>query len=87
MKKFAAAIVFAMLISCLGPAASASERAPSYLILRAPTRVHKGHANYTGRGYEVRTQTYAYGWFGAQPRRHFRRSAGYNESYIQRSRQ
>lgn len=70
------------------PVAGAAERpAPSYLILRAPARPPQAAAYYPGRPYEVHTHTYAYGWFGAQPRQHLRRSTGYNESYIQWSRQ
>ena len=60
---------------------------PSYLILRAPARKHKGHAYYPGRAYEVRTQAYAYGWFGAKPRGSWKRSTGYYSSYIQWSKQ
>ncbi len=83
MKRLAAAILIAMTITVGAPAAvSAGQRVPSYLILRAPARTHKGHSYYPGRGYEVRTQAYAYGWFGAKPRRHHRRSSGYYENYI-----
>jgi len=62
-------------------------RTPSYLILRAPARVHRGPAYYPGRGYEVRPQSYSYGWFGVRPRRHLRRSTGYFENYIQWTKQ
>ncbi len=68
-----------------GQPVSSGQPVPSYLILRAPARTSKGHSYYPGRGYEVRTQAYAYGWFGARPRRHYRRSSGYYENYIQRS--
>jgi hypothetical protein len=83
------AITLIALISLVWiPVAGAAERpAPSYLILRAPARPPQAAAYYPGRSYEVRTHTYAYGWFGAQPRQHPRRSTGYNASYIQWSRQ
>ena len=60
-----------------------SPRVPSYLILRAPSRPPHSPAYYPGRGYEVRPQAYAYGWFGAQPRSHWYRHEGYNSAYIQ----
>ena len=40
-------------------------RTPSYLILRAPAQVPHGQPHYPGRGYAVKPQAYAYGWFGA----------------------
>jgi hypothetical protein len=61
----------------------AAAQSPSYLILRAPAQSHRGHAYYPGRGYEVKPQTYAYGWFGAQPRSHWKRHTGYYSNYIQ----
>jgi hypothetical protein len=88
MRRLAAVIVILILVSmCCPAAATAQTRRPSYLILRAPVRKFRGHAYYPGRGYEVRTEAYAYGWFGAKPRRHLRRSTGYNESYIQWTKQ
>ncbi|NLX55478.1 MAG: hypothetical protein GXY58_10225 [Planctomycetaceae bacterium] len=60
-----------------------SPRVPSYLMLRAPKRPPHSPPYYPGRGYEVRSQTYAYGWFGAQPRSHWYRHEGYNSAYIQ----
>ena len=57
--------------------------APAYLILRVPSRSHKGRVYYQGRGYAVRTRPYAYGWFGARPKRHWYRSSGYHSDYIQ----
>ena len=88
MKQTLAAFVIALILAGLGPnMRSLNAREPSYLILRAPARSHKGHAFYPGRGYEVRTHAYAYGWFGARPRCHRERSMGYNSSYIQWSKQ
>ena len=86
MKQIVAAIVIAiaLIITGLGPETSSlSAGEPSYLILQAPARPHKGHAFYPGRGYEVRTHAYAYGWFGARPRRHHKRTTGYYGSYIE----
>jgi hypothetical protein len=60
---------------------------PSYLILQAPARTPEGKPYYPGRGYAVRPQAYAYGWFGAPPRSHWRRQEGYNSAYIQWSKQ
>ena len=61
--------------------------APAYLMLRAPAREPYRHPYYPGTGYEVRTQTYAYGWFGVSPRTHWKRQTGYQSNYIQWSRQ
>ncbi len=66
---------------------AADGQVPSYLILKAPARTPKGSAYYPGRGYEVKAQTYAYGWFGVQPRGTWKRSTGYYSSYIQWSKQ
>jgi hypothetical protein len=88
MKRILAALVIAFTVAALGPnVGSLNAREPSYLILRAAARPHKGHAFYPGRGYEVRTHAYAYGWFGARPRCHLERSTGYNSGYIQWSKQ
>ena len=89
MKKLIAAIIVTSTLTTILPAeASAQRRDPSYLILRAPARRHKGRTVYNpGRGFEVRTHAYAYGWFGVKPRGHLRRSTGYNESYIQWTKQ
>ena len=88
MKKLAAAMLIAMTVTAVGPTvASVTAREPSYLILRAPAQRPKGHAYYPGRGFEVRTHAYAYGWFGVKPRRHLRRSTGYWENYIQWTKQ
>lgn len=89
MKKLLAAITLTAVILTWSPCtASAQQREPSYLILRAPVRRYKGHTYYNpGRGYEVRTHAYAYGWFGVQPRQHLRRSTGYYDSYIQWTKQ
>ncbi len=84
MKKLAAALVVAMALACLGSATTvACAVEPSYLILRAPVRAPKGSGQYPGRGYEVRAQTYAYGWFGVKPRGTWKRTTGYDSSYIQ----
>jgi hypothetical protein len=60
---------------------------PAYLILRPPARDPHGHPYYPGKGYEVRPQAYAYGWFGVSSRSHWKRQTGYHASYIQWSRQ
>lgn len=73
-------------ITARGEAPQAPQ-APSYLILQPPARTPHGHAYYPGRGYTVKPQAYAYGWFGAKPRSHWRRHEGYASAYIQWSRQ
>ncbi|MHB0957567.1 MAG: hypothetical protein ACYC6N_00120 [Pirellulaceae bacterium] len=65
------------------PASGQDPRVPSYLILRAPAQVSHGQPYHPGRGYEVKPQAYAYGWFGAQPRSHWHRQTGYYSAYIQ----
>ena len=61
---------------------SRAER-PTYLLLRAPARTSNGHAYYPGDGREVKTQRYAYGWFGARPRKTWTRHFGYYSNYTQ----
>ena len=59
---------------------------PAYLILRTPavrSNHHVSRGYYPGNGYGVSTQTYAYGWFGAPPRRHWVRQFGYYRNYTQ----
>lgn len=58
---------------------------PSYLLLRqAETPTAHGHRGVpAGTVYEVRTQGYAYGWFGAAPRTHAQRQFGYYRNYTQ----
>ena len=88
MKQIIAVFVIATTLAGSGPVTTAvNAREPSYLILRAPARSHKGNSFYPGRGYQVRTHAYAYGWFGVRPRCHLERSMGYNSSYIQWSKQ
>jgi len=66
----------------------AHAQSPPYLILGAPA-ARAGHGQQpprvsnTGVAYPVVTQTYAYGWFGAQPRRHGSRHFGYYRNYTQ----
>jgi hypothetical protein len=88
MKKLAPALLLVLLAASMLPSnAAAQRRAPSYVILTAPARAHHGHAYYPGQAYEARTHAYAYGWFGARPRRQLRRSTGYYDSYLQWTRQ
>ena len=63
---------------------------PSYLILRVPTAAvphHPAHGSYPGNGLAVEATPYAYGWFGAQPRRHWSRHFGYYREYTEWSSQ
>ncbi len=84
MKKLATALMLAMTMTAVGLATGvACGGEPAYLILRAPAREPKGSAYYPGRAYEVSTQTYAYGWFGAKPRGTWKRTTGYNSNYLQ----
>ncbi len=90
MKKRARTLLACLLLAWFGgPIAFSQAGSPSYLILRAPAQTREGHRGraghryYPGRGKAVTTQTYAYGWFGAHPRRQWTRSTGYYASYIQ----
>jgi hypothetical protein len=56
---------------------AAAEQAP-YVILGPPSAHAAG--NY---GIRVTAPTYAYGWFGVQPRRHWSRHFGYYRNYTQ----
>ncbi len=59
---------------------------PPYLLLRtpaAPSPHHPTYQRYPGIGFGVSTQSYAYGWFGAAPRKHWSRHFGYYRDYTQ----
>lgn len=87
MKKLAMAFAFVTL-TVIGPGiAPLPARQPLYLILRAPARTPAGRAYYPGRSREVRSHTYAYGWFGVEPRQHAKRSTGYHGGHIQWAKQ
>ena len=66
---------------------SARAQHPTYLILKAHavSTGHRGHGQlpYPGVGAGVATPTYAYGWFGAPPRKHWSRHFGYYRNYTQ----
>ncbi len=87
MKRLALAIILLLSIASSATADWGPPRQPSYLILSAPRRPAHGHQHYTGRGYRAETTTYAYGWFGARPRQHLKRSTGYLEAYLQWTKQ
>ena len=85
-------VVLVLTLLALGPVAvtHAGERAylrartmPSYLVLRTPARSEKHHSYTPARGYGVTTSPYAYGWFGARPKRHWSRGTGYFGDYLQ----
>lgn len=84
-----AVFLLLLLAGLLAPAAVRGAEpppVPSYLILRAPAQTAQGRPYYPGRAYEVKPQTYAYGWFGAAPRTHWHRHTGYYSGYLQWSR-
>jgi hypothetical protein len=56
---------------------------PSYLILQAPAKTHKGKPYQNGRGYAAPAHAYSYGWFGAKPRRHWRCHVPYYANFFQ----
>jgi len=64
---------------------TAGGQVPTYLILQAPAAPARHHApRYSpGVAYGVTTPTYAYGWFGVRPKRHWSRSFGYSRNYTQ----
>ena len=71
-------------ILCLAPGASAVAGPPSYLLLRraeSPAAPVGGHAG--ARGFDARTQGYAYGHFGACPHPQPQRQFGYYRTYTQ----
>jgi len=84
MRHLALAFVIGAVVAFLSAAhATAAGQEPSYLLLKAPARVHRGHAYYPGNAYVVRPHAYAYGWFGATPRLHMSRHTGHFSAYIQ----
>ncbi|MEX2176368.1 MAG: hypothetical protein WD872_18540 [Pirellulaceae bacterium] len=76
------------IVLVLVTAAVAQAGPPSYLLLRQPES--PGPNNKPGRPaaryYDVRTDGYAYGYFGAGPRTHWSRHFGVNRTYSQWSR-
>jgi hypothetical protein len=63
---------------------SAGADPPTYVVLstpHAPGGVHPSYGYWPGRAAEVQTSAYAYGWFGAPPRRHWSRHFGYYRNY------
>ena len=71
--------------ACFGGLAdSAAAGGPTYLILQPPVTGHHGHAGrFSGQSIPVTTQAYAYGYFGATPKRHCSRHFGYYRNYTQ----
>ncbi len=81
-KLFLLAAAFLMLVT--GPAFAGP---PSYLLLRrteTPAAPGGGHSG--ARGFDARTQGYAYGYFGACPQPQPQRQFGINRTYTQWSR-
>jgi hypothetical protein len=81
-------VVSLILAGCLLGVLSGTARAeaPPYLLLRTPSAPlphQPTYARYPGDGYGVSTHSYAYGWFGAAPRKHWTRHFGYYRSYTQ----
>lgn len=64
---------------------SVQAQVPSYYTLRAPAPAmhHGGHGYNPGQAQPVSRHAYAYGYFGAQPRRHWSRHFGYYREYTQ----
>jgi len=87
MKRWLTKLAFlGILAVTTGTAGTAQADVPQYLVLRTPVantphRPTRGH--YRGTARHVSSQTYAYGYFGAQPRRHWSRSFGYHRAYTQ----
>jgi hypothetical protein len=78
-----------LLAACLLlPAAEAQAGPPSYLLLRQPEspRPHNRPGQPVATYYDVRTDGYAYGYFGASPRTHWSRSFGVHRMHTQWSR-
>ena len=74
-------ILGSALFACLAAASPAAVFAggPTYVLLQPPA-----HGHYTASPHWVQPQQYAYGWFGAQPRRRFKsRHHGYYGNYTQ----
>jgi hypothetical protein len=69
----------------LAAAATACGAPPSYLLLRQPEsprpKNHPGQP--AAEYYDVRTDGYAYGYFGAAPRSHWSRHFGVHRMYTQ----
>jgi hypothetical protein len=56
---------------------------PPYVVLKTRPVAPQSHASSPGVAVTVEAQPYAYGWFGAQPRRHMTRHFGYYRNYTE----
>jgi hypothetical protein len=77
-------IPVALLCSVINTFVVAGE--PQYLIPRTTPRVITHHPLPEAKaatGQMLEAQPYAYGWFGAQPRRHWSRHFGYYRTYTE----
>jgi len=71
-------------VSTLFAASSAMAGPPSYLLLRqTETPAAPGGGHNGTRGFDARTQGYAYGYFGACPHPQPQRQFGINRMYTQ----
>jgi hypothetical protein len=72
----------------LANAAAAQAGPPSYLLLRQPESPRPSHrpGDPAAAYFDVRTDGYAYGYFGVRPRSHWSRSFGVHRMYHQWSR-
>jgi hypothetical protein len=81
-----ALVVLVLAFALWGMAEAAAAPPPPYLVLRTPVQDPSAPAHpgvHAGRAIPVARHTYAYGWFGAAPRRHAARHHGYRRQYIQ----
>lgn len=80
-------LVLLAIVFLLNVPAVAEDKRPAYLILRAPASIEGKHHHeqryYPGKRYGVSTKTYAYGWFGAQPKKKGSRHFGYYRNFTQ----
>ena len=64
---------------------TAQAQVPQYYVVQAPapTMHAGGHGYYPAQTQPVARHRYAYGWFGAAPKRHWSRHFGYYRDYTQ----
>jgi hypothetical protein len=79
---------FLAIATLLTAAAAAHAGPPSYLLLRQPESPRPNHrpGEPAAAYYDVRTDGYAYGYFGVTPRSHWSRSFGVHRMHHQSSR-
>ena len=86
MVRFIRLMTLVLALGFVFSAAQAHAKKPTYLILRPPAKMETKHGYYhyyPAVKRSVARHTYAYGYFGAKPRRHWSKHHGYYRNFTQ----